>query len=65
MGNNFNRVKEYRIKKRLSVKQFAIELGFTDAYIRQIESGDRGMSLETAIHISKVLEKSLNTIFMP
>lgn len=65
MPENFNRIKEYRLKKGWSVKQLAAAIGCTEAYIRQIESHKRGMSLATAKQFSVVLGKSLNTLFMP
>jgi transcriptional regulator with XRE-family HTH domain len=65
MVENFNRVKEYRVKKGWSVKQLAAAMGCTEAYIRQIEGFKRGMSLSTAKQFSVVLGKSLNTLFMP
>ena len=65
MVENFNRIKEYRVKKGWSVKQLAAAMGYTEAYIRQIEGFKRGMSLSTAKQFSAVLGKSLNTLFMP
>lgn len=65
MVKNFNRIREYRIKKGWSVKQLAAAMGYTEAYIRQIESFKRGMSLSTAKQFSAILGKSLNTLFMP
>lgn len=64
MVENFNRIREYRVKKGWSVKQLAAAMGYTEAYIRQIESFKRGMSLSTAKQFSVVLGKSLNTLFM-
>jgi transcriptional regulator with XRE-family HTH domain len=65
MPENFNRIREYRIKKGWSVKQLAAAMGYTETYIRQVENFKRGMSLSTAIQFSVVLGKSLNTLFMP
>lgn len=65
MVKNFNRIREYRIKKGWSVKQLAAAMGCTETYIRQVENFKRGMSLSTAIQFSVVLGKSLNTLFMP
>lgn len=65
MADNYNKVREYRVKRKMTVKELANVLGCTETFVRQIESGKRGMSLSTAKQISSALGKTLDTIFMP
>lgn len=60
-----NRIKYYREKAGISVEEMAKALGYSQDYIRKLEKGQRGLSMETGIAISKLLGKSLNTLFMP
>ena len=60
-----NRIKYYREKAGISVEEMAKALGCSQNYIRKLEKAQRGLSMETGIAISKLLGKSLNTLFMP
>jgi len=60
-----NRIKYYREKAGISVEEMAKALGYSQDYIRKLEKAQRGLSMETGIAISKLLGKSLNTLFMP
>jgi DNA-binding XRE family transcriptional regulator len=60
-----NRIKFYREQSRMSLNDLAQAVGLSPDYIRKVEKGDRGLRLETALEICKVLKKTPNTIFLP
>jgi transcriptional regulator with XRE-family HTH domain len=60
-----NKVRFYREAKRMSAAELGRIIGFTDVYVRQIETGKRDLSMKTAVKISQALGKSLNTLFLP
>jgi transcriptional regulator with XRE-family HTH domain len=60
-----NRVKYYREKAGISIEELANAIKKTPDYVRKIEKGQRGLTMDTGIDISNFLGKSLNTIFMP
>jgi len=62
---NENRIRYYREKAGITVEELASALGFKPDYIRKLEKGQRGCTIETGIKISRILGKSLNTLFMP
>ena len=58
-----NNMKEYRIEKKLSMKDLSFSTGISEGYLYFIENGERNPSIATARKISNVLGKSINDIF--
>ncbi len=47
-------LKEARLKKRISLREMAKRLGFSPAYLSDIESGKRGISLSLLEKLKKL-----------
>ena len=58
-----NNMKEYRIEKKLSMKDLSFSTGISERYLYFIENGERNPYIEKVRKISNVLEKSINDIF--
>ena len=50
-----SRIREIRIKKGMSARRLADQVGVLGNYISQLERGDKVPSLETLIHIANTL----------
>lgn len=57
-------LEEIRIAEGLSVKELSIASGVSQTHIRDIESGRRKPSLETAVKLAHALNKSILEIFL-
>lgn len=58
-----NNLKEFRIRKNLSIPELARKAELSERYLRFIEAGDKTPSLQTAQKISSILESSIEDIF--
>ncbi|HOE74621.1 MAG TPA: helix-turn-helix transcriptional regulator [bacterium] len=58
-----NKVREERLKSKLSQEQLADLAGVHRTYIGMIERGEKNITLENIEKISKALEIELKTIF--
>lgn len=56
------RIKEYRVKRGMSVVKLANEVGVLPNYISQLENGDKVPSLNTFIRITNVLDVTANEL---
>ena len=56
------RIKEYRVKRGMSVVKLANEVGVLPNYISQLENGDKVPSLNTFIRITNVLNVTANEL---
>ncbi len=59
-----NRMKEIRMKKGISAGELARKVELSERYVRFIENGDKTPSLKTAEKIAKVLEETVDGIFL-
>ena len=50
------RVRDLRVKRRVSLLQFAAQNDFNPNVISRIERGDHNMTLETLLRLSRALE---------
>ena len=50
------RVRDLRVKLRVSLRQFAAQNDFNPNVISRIERGDHNMTLETLLRLSRALE---------
>lgn len=57
------RIRNYRIKKRLSQEKLAELAGCHPTYIGQIERGEKNATVESIEKITTALEISLSTLF--
>ena len=60
-----NRLREYRREKNMSQTELAYKTGVSQRYIAFIEAGKRTPSLDLAKKISLILNRSVDTIFLP
>ncbi len=60
-----NKIATFRQLKGFTQKQMAIKLGISESYYCQLENTKRRMSLEMALKIAAVLEKTPDEIFLP
>lgn len=51
-----NNMKEYRIEKKLSMKDLSFSTGISERYLYFIENGERNPSIATAGKISNILD---------
>ncbi len=58
-----NKIKEFRIEKKLKQSALAGRVGIHQSEISKIETGERMPSVYLAEKIAKVLEKSVNDVF--
>lgn len=59
-----NKLKEIREEKNISQTELAANVGVSVRHIAFIESGDRKPSIDLAFKIAKVLEVTLEQIFL-
>lgn len=57
-------MKRFREQKGFTQEQMAKFLGYSVSGYRKIEQGDRGIPLDKAIRTAKILDCSLNEIFL-
>lgn len=55
------RIKRLRIQKGISQTELAQEIGISQTHMSNIENGNAGISLWTAVKISRVLECSIDS----
>lgn len=60
-----NKLKEIRTKKKISQEMLACKVGVTVRYIAFLESGNRKPSIDVAFKIAKVLNSTVDDIFLP
>ena len=60
-----NYLKKIRVENGLTKQQLANAIGVTERYIAFIEQGKRTPSLEMAGKIAKILNSSVDKIFLP
>ena len=59
-----NKIRKYRIKKGLTIKELADKCGVSAGYICHLEKGNRGNpSVEVMENIAIILEESIPEIF--
>lgn len=58
-----NRVKRYRLEKKMSQSTLAQEIGVARQTINLIENNKYNPSLDLCIRLAKVLETDLNSLF--
>lgn len=58
-----NRVKEYRVEKKISQSTLAKEINVARQTINLIENNKYNPSLDLCIRLAKVLETDLNSLF--
>lgn len=58
-------LKFYRQSRGLSQEQLAVRAGITVRYIAFLESGQKKPSLTLAFKISRILQASIEDIFLP
>ena len=56
------RLREYRLKKGVSIQKLANEVGVLRNYISQLERGDRTPSFDVLLSLIRVLEIDANTL---
>ena len=59
------RIRDYRIKKRMTQQELAERCDLSLPYVNFIENGHRTVSLPTLIKILEVLDVSLSDFFLP
>ena len=59
-----NRLKFLREKRNLSILELSRKTGVSERYLRFIERGEKIPSLKTAAIIAKILEASVDDIFL-
>jgi len=57
------KIKEYRIAKKVTLRELAKETGFTKGYLSKIENTKKAPPVSTLIILSKALDISLSDIF--
>ena len=57
------RIKEYRMKKGLTLKRLEEKTGFTKGYLSKVENTKKAPPVSTLIVLAKALEVSLSDIF--
>lgn len=60
-----NKLKEIRVKNNISQELLACKVGVTVRYIAFLESGVRKPSIDVAFKIAKVLNSTVDNIFLP
>lgn len=58
-----NNIKDFRIRRGLSHKEFAEKLNISESHLRKIEKGVGTPSLKLAVRIAKALDCSLDDLF--
>ncbi|PKR85055.1 transcriptional regulator [Heyndrickxia camelliae] len=58
-----NNIRDYRIKKGLSPKEFAERVNISLSHLRKIERGAGTPSLKLAVRIAKELDCKLDDLF--
>lgn len=60
-----NNLKEFRMRKNLTIPELARKTELSERYLRFIETGDKNPSLQTAQKIAVVLGVTTDDIFLP
>jgi transcriptional regulator with XRE-family HTH domain len=63
MGDLSARVREYRLKNKMSVRDLAKRAGVSPSYIYAIEAGNRGANIVKLQQIAKALGIPLSTLW--
>ena len=58
------RIKELRLRNRLTQERLARDMNITDVHLRRIESGNRGASMELLIEFAEYFQVSLDYLFL-
>lgn len=56
------RIKTFRIKKNITLEQFAIETGFTKGYLSRVEKSEKSPPFSTLVMIARALGISLSVL---
>lgn len=62
---NLQELRRNRVKKNYTQRQLADAIGISESYYCQLENGTRRMSLPIAQKIAIVLNKDMDSLFMP
>lgn len=57
-----NNLKKYRLKKKMTQKQLCKTIGVSQAYLSQLENGQRNMSMAVAVGLAQILEIGLDEL---
>ena len=57
------KIKSERLKKDIKVKDLAVILDVSESYIRSIERGERGVTIQLLLQICDVFKLSINNFF--
>ena len=60
-----SKLKDIRLKNKISQEQLAVDVGVTVRYIAVLESGKRKPSIDVAFKIAKALQTTVDNIFLP
>ena len=58
------RIKELRLRNRLTQEKLARDMNISDVHLRRIESGSRGASMELLIEFADYFQVSLDYLFL-
>lgn len=58
-----SKLKDIRLKNKISQEQLAVDVGVTVRYIAFLESGKRKPSIDVAFKIAKALQTTVDNIF--
>ena len=59
-----SKLKDIRLKNKISQEQLAVDVGVTVRYIAFLESGKRKPSIDVAFKIAKALQTTVDNIFL-
>ena len=59
-----NNIKEIREKKGMKQAELARMLKVTRSYLNRVENGKQNLSISMAVRIAKILDSSLDDIFL-
>ena len=58
------RIRQLRMSRKMTQEQLAIKLNIGDRYLRKIEMGEKGPSIDILVEISSLFKVSLDYIIM-
>ncbi len=58
------RIRQLRMSRKMTQEQLAIKLNIGDRYLRKIEMGEKGPSIDILVEISALFKVSLDYIIM-
>jgi len=56
-------IRQYRVQKGYTYEQLAARIGVSDRFVRMIENGEKYMSVDTIIRVSKTINVSTDILF--